>query len=254
MIKRAFGSRAKRTRRSPTRSRYSGGFGAPHVSMTDRREEVQRLQHPAAGLPVESIDSPTGPAAVEHCSLPDSGAIRCPRRTPRCGTARRGGRVVAAHAQVTARSCFPRIDLQVTVPFPRRGSVAVHRVPLPATATPRRAQRANHHLDTHSTAFAAAGREWGAAATTTPRRRRLDLRAGRRLRPALAPRLARRRLAMTAPRWVIPALVVVAVALVAAAERLASSGPLGFAAAAALLLGAPALVAGLSRRTLSSRT
>jgi hypothetical protein len=50
---------------------------------------------------------------------------------------------------------------------------------------------------------------------------------------------------MTASRWVVPALVVVAVALVAAADRLASSGPLGFAATAALLLGAPALVAGL---------
>ena len=62
---------------------------------------------------------------------------------------------------------------------------------------------------------------------------------------------AGRWLAMTAPRWVIPALVVVTVALVAAADRLASSGPLGFAATAALLLGAPALVVGLSR--LSSR-
>jgi len=60
---------------------------------------------------------------------------------------------------------------------------------------------------------------------------------------------AGRRLAVTAPRLVIPALVVVAVALVAAADRLASSGTLGFAAAAALLLGAPALVAGLSRRS-----
>ncbi|HSJ73818.1 MAG TPA: hypothetical protein VK904_05825, partial [Miltoncostaeaceae bacterium] len=59
---------------------------------------------------------------------------------------------------------------------------------------------------------------------------------------------------MTAPRLAIPALVVVAVALVAAADRLASSGPLGFAAAAALLLGAPALVAGLSRRSVRRRS
>ncbi len=58
---------------------------------------------------------------------------------------------------------------------------------------------------------------------------------------------------MTASRWVVPALVVVAVALVAAADRLASSGPLGFAATAALLLGAPALVAGLSRLASGSR-
>jgi hypothetical protein len=71
--------------------------------------------------------------------------------------------------------------------------------------------------------------------------------------PALAQRPAGRRLAMTDPRWVVPALVVVAVALVAAADRLASSGPLGFAATAALLLGAPALVAGLSRRAFGSR-
>ena len=60
-------------------------------------------------------------------------------------------------------------------------------------------------------------------------------------------------LAMTASRWVVPALVVVAVALVAAADRLASSGPLGFAATAALLLGAAALVAGLSRLAFGSR-
>jgi peptidoglycan/LPS O-acetylase OafA/YrhL len=65
--------------------------------------------------------------------------------------------------------------------------------------------------------------------------------------PALAQRPSGRRLAVIAPRLAIPALVVVAVALVAAADQLASSGPLGFAAAAALLLGAPALVAGLSR-------
>jgi hypothetical protein len=58
---------------------------------------------------------------------------------------------------------------------------------------------------------------------------------------------------MTASRWLVPALVVVAVALVAAADRLASSGPLGFAATAALLLGAPALVAGLSRLASGSR-
>ena len=49
---------------------------------------------------------------------------------------------------------------------------------------------------------------------------------------------------MTASRRVIPALVGLAVAVVAAADRLASMSPLGFAAAVALLLGAPALVAG----------
>jgi hypothetical protein len=70
----------------------------------------------------------------------------------------------------------------------------------------------------------------------------------------MAQRPAGRRLAVTAPRLAIPALVVVAVALVAAADRLASSGPLGFAAAAALLLGAPALVAGLSRPSARRRS
>lgn len=49
---------------------------------------------------------------------------------------------------------------------------------------------------------------------------------------------------MSAPRWVIPALVGMAVALVAAADRLASASPAGLAAAVVLLLGAPALVAG----------
>ena len=96
--------------------------------------------------------------------------------------------------------------------------------------------------------------EGPAAATTMPQHHRLDPPAGRRPPPALAQRLAGRRLAMTAPRWLVPALVVVvAVALVAAADRLASSGPLGFAATAALLLGAPALVAGLSRLAFGSR-
>jgi hypothetical protein len=48
---------------------------------------------------------------------------------------------------------------------------------------------------------------------------------------------------MSPPRWVIPLLVAFAVALVAAADRLPDS-PAGVAAAAVLLLGAPALVAG----------
>jgi hypothetical protein len=95
--------------------------------------------------------------------------------------------------------------------------------------------------------------EGPAAATTMPQHHRLDPPAGGPP-PALAQRAAGRRLALTAPRLAIPALVVVAVAFVAAADRLASSGPLGFAAAAALLLGAPALVAGLLRLSVRRRS
>ena len=109
------------------------------------------------------------------------------------------------------------------VPWPRRGSVAAHQSPAATVYTWEGSSDTATRLRLEHAALDARG---GRRRPPPCRSTTAGTPAGRRPAPALAQRPAGRRLTMTAPRRVIPALVVVAVALVAAADAWPPAGRL----------------------------